>query len=96
MSSKFGVDDALPCDHCPNAGPMAARMATIDGRLDRIEEAMFGTDKRAGIQEHVETLVTITKIGRSTARVLMWFGAGIVAIATGVFQFKQAIWGVFH
>jgi hypothetical protein len=91
------IRDALPCETCPNAGALGARLAMMDARIESIEEALKGDgDGRKGLLEQVETLVEITKIGRSTLRVFMWLGAAVVAVATGAWQFKQALQGLFH
>jgi hypothetical protein len=74
-----------------------ARFSEIRDRLARIDLALFGDgNARKGIIEHVESLVEITRVGRSTFRVFIWFGAAVVAIATASWQFKQAITGLLH
>jgi hypothetical protein len=92
-----GPRQLLPCDYCPNAGPMAESIAHLDARLERIEAALFGDDDgKKGIVRHVESLVDMTKVGRSTLRVFMWFGAAILALVTAAYQIKQAIFGLIH
>ena len=74
-----------------------ARFTELRDSFTRINLAMFGDrNGRKGMVEHVENLVEITKVGRSTIRVFMWFGAAVVAIATASWQIKQAITGLFH
>ena len=102
MSERVGADcpfagRKLPCDDCPISEPMMARIEQLDARLDRIDEALFGDGNgRSGIVDHVETLVNITKVSRSTLRVFMWFGAGVVALATAAYQIKVALTGLFR
>jgi hypothetical protein len=97
MSAYRLQDDALPCDNCPSAGPLAARLAMMDARIERIEEALYGDGKaRNGVAKDVETLIEISKVGRSTIRVFMWFGGAVVGIVTLAWQFKQAIQGLIH
>jgi hypothetical protein len=87
----------LPCDTCPHGVPLAARLSGIDARLDRIDRALFGDGNgKKGIVEHVEDLVDITRVGRSTFKVFMWIGGAVLAIATAAFQLKQTIAGFFH
>jgi hypothetical protein len=84
----------LPCDDCPLVAPITARMAKLDARLDRIEEALFGdSNGQRGIVRHVESLVEITRVGRSTFRVFMWIGAGVVGASATAWQLKQLLFG---
>jgi hypothetical protein len=97
MSEVRYLHDALPCDHCPNAAPLAARLATMDGRIERIEEALYGNGKgRKGLVDDVESLVEITKVGHSTVKAFMWIGGTVAALLAFAVQFKQSIWGLFH
>ena len=90
-------DRPLPCDTCPQAVPLTRQLANIESRLDRLDEAMFGDGKgKSGVVRHVETLVEITRVGRSTVRVFIWCGAALVALATAAFQIKQTIATFFH
>jgi hypothetical protein len=58
---------------------------------------MFGDSKgNPGVVRHVEALVEITKVGRSTLRVLIWCGAALVALATAAAQIKQAVTTFFQ
>jgi hypothetical protein len=87
----------LPCDTCPQAAPLATRLARLEARLDRIDEALFGDAKgRKGIVDQVEELVTVADRGRFSLRVALWLGGGVVAAATALAQFKQALLGLFH
>ena len=87
----------LPCDTCPQAGPLARQLAAIENRLDRLDEAMFGDGRsKRGIVEHVAMLVEITRVGRSTFRVFIWCGAALIALATAAYQVKQTISTFFH
>ena len=90
-----GDGNVLPCDSCPHSAPLSVRLTKIEDRLERLDGALFGDGVRKGIVEHVEALVDITKIGRTTFRVFMYAGGAIVALATALAQFKQAILGLF-
>lgn len=41
-------------------------------------------------------IIKIADRGRFSLRVALWLGGGIVAAATALAQFKQALLGLFH
>jgi hypothetical protein len=49
-----------------------------------------------GLVDQVEDLVTVADRGRFSLRVALWLGGGVVAAATALAQFKQAILGLFQ
>jgi len=68
-------------------------MAQLDARLDGIEEALFGDGNgRTGIVNPVETLVQITRVGRSTFRLFIWIGGFVAAVITAEYQLKIDLW----
>ena len=74
-----------------------ARFAEIRDRLTRIDVAMFGDGNgRKGVVELVENLADITRVGKTTFRVFMWFGGAVIAVATAIVQFKAAVTGLIH
>jgi hypothetical protein len=91
-----GESDVLPCDSCPHSAPLSVRLTKIEDRLERLDGALFGNGVKKGVIEHVEALVDITKVGRSTFRVFMYAGGAIVALATAFTQLKLVVMGMFH
>jgi hypothetical protein len=91
-----GESDVLRCDSCPHSAPLSVRLTKIEDRLERLDGALFGNGVKTGVIEHVEALVDITKVGRSTFRVFMYAGGAIVALATAFTQLKQVVMGMFH
>ena len=89
--------ELLPCDTCPHAVPLTARLGKIDARLDRIDKALFGDGNgKEGMAKQVETIVEITRVSRSTMRVFMWLGGAIFALITAAYQLKSTLTGLLH
>ena len=86
-----------PVDDRPVAYPVDTQLALIRRDIEEIHHALHGDDKgRKGLVDQVEELVTVADRGRFSLRVALWLGGGIVAAATALAQFKQAITGLFH
>lgn len=85
------VDDRLV------AYPVETQLALLRRDIEEIHHALHGDGKgRKGLVDQVEELVTVADRGRFSLRVALWLGGGIVAAATALAQFKQAIVGLFH
>jgi hypothetical protein len=79
------------------AYPVETQLALIRRDIEEIHHALHGDGKgRRGLVDQVEDLVTVADRGRFSLRVALWLGGGIVAAATALAQFKQAILGLFH
>jgi hypothetical protein len=88
------IDMALPsaCHHS-----VETELALIRREIEEIHNALHGDGKgRKGLVDQVEELVTVADRGRFSLRVALWLGGGVVAAATALAQFKQAILGLFH
>jgi hypothetical protein len=76
---------------------LETQLALIRRDIEEIHDALHGDGKgRRGLVDQVEELVTVADRGRFSLRVALWLGGGVVAAATAVAQFKQAILGLFH
>ena len=76
---------------------LETQLALIRRDIEEIHDALHGDGKgRKGVVDQVEELVTVADRGRFSLRVALWLGGGVVAAATAVAQFKQAILGLFH
>jgi hypothetical protein len=72
-------------------------LALIRRDIEEMHLALHGDGKgRKSLVNQVDELVTIADRGRFSLRVALWLGGGIVAAATAIAQFKQAILGLFH
>jgi hypothetical protein len=81
----------------PEAYPVETQLALLRRDIEEIHHALHGDGKgRKGLVDQVEELVTVADRGRFSLRVALWLGGGIVAAATALAQFKQAIVGLFH
>ena len=91
------MGDSLSCDTCAVSGPLSVRIALIKRDINDIRDALYGggTD-RQGLVHQVEQLVRIADRGRFSLRVALWLGGSIIAAATAIAQFKQAILDIFH
>ncbi len=79
------------------AYPVETQLALMRRDIEEIRRALHGDGKgRKGLLDQVEELVTVADRGRFSLRVALWLGGGIVAAATALAQFKQAILGLFH
>jgi hypothetical protein len=77
--------------------PVETQLALIRRDIEEIHHALHGDGKgRKGLLEQVADLVEVADRGRFSLRVALWLGGGIVAAATALAQFKQAITGLFH
>ena len=77
--------------------PIETQLALIRRDIEEIHHALHGDGKgRKGIVDQVEDLVTVADRGRFSLRLALWLGGGVVAAATAIAQFKQAIQGLFH
>ena len=84
-------------DNRTGAYPMETQLALIRRDIEEIHRALHGDGKvRKGLLDQVEELVTVADRGRFSLRVALWLGGGIVAAATALAQFKQAVLGLFH
>jgi hypothetical protein len=76
---------------------LETQLALIRRDIEEIHHALHGDGKgRNGLVDQVEELVTVADRGRFSLRVALWLGGGIVAAATALAQFRQAILGLFH
>ena len=76
---------------------LETQLALIRRDIEEIHDALHGDSKgRKGLVDQVEELVTVADRGRFSLRVALWLGGGVVAAATALAQFKQAILGLFH
>jgi hypothetical protein len=79
------------------AYPVETQLALIRRDIEEIHLALHGDGKgRKGLVDQVEDLVMVADRGRYSLRAALWLGGGIVAAATALAQFKQAILGLFH
>src|SRR5262252_3214655 len=86
-----------PANNRELAYPLETQLALIRRDIEEIHHALHGDGKgRKGLVDQVEDLVTVADRGRFSLRVALWLGGGIVAAATALAQFKQAILGLFH
>jgi hypothetical protein len=86
-----------PADDRLVAYPLETQLALIRRDIEEIHHALHGDSKgRKGLVNQVEELVTVADRGRFSLRVALWLGGGIVAAATAMAQFKQAVLGLFH
>jgi hypothetical protein len=77
--------------------PIETQLALIRRDIEEIHHALHGDGKgRKGLVDQVEELIIIADRGRFSLRVALWLGGGVVAAATALAQFKQAILGLFH
>jgi hypothetical protein len=84
-------------DNAPVAYPLETQLALIRRDIEEIHQALHGDGKgRKGLADQVEELVMVADRGRFSLRVALWLGGGIVAAATALAQFKQALLGLFH
>src|SRR5215472_18873491 len=87
-----GVEVANVCRY-----QLETQLALIRRDIEEIHDALHGDGKGCkGLVDQVEELVTVADRGRFSLRVALWLGGGIVAAATALAQFKQAILGLFH
>lgn len=86
-----------PADSRPGGYPVDTQLALIRRDIEEINHILHGDGPgRKGLAEQVEELVMVADRGRFSLRVALWLGGGIMAAATALAQFKQAIWGLFH
>lgn len=77
--------------------PVETQLALIRRDIEEIHQALHGDGKgRKGLVDQVEDLVMVADRGRFSLRVALWLGGAVVAAATALAQFKQAILGLFH
>ncbi len=77
--------------------PIETQLALIRRDIEEIHHALHGDGRgRKGLVDQVEDLVTVADRGRFSLRIALWLGGGVVAAATAIAQFKQAIQGLFH
>src|SRR5215469_8972916 len=76
--------------------PVETQLALIRRDIEEIHHALHGDGKgRRELVDQVEDLVMVADRGRFSLRAALWLGGGIVAAATALAQFKQAILGLF-
>jgi hypothetical protein len=86
-----------PTNNREVAYPVETQLALIRRDIEEIHHALHGDGKgRKGLADQVEDLVMVADRGRFSLRVALWLGGGIVAAATALAQFKQAILGLFQ
>lgn len=86
-----------PTDNRTGIYPIETQLALIRRDIEEIHHALHGDGKgRKGLVDQVEELVMVADRGRFSLRAALWLGGGIVAAATALAQFKQAILGLFH
>ena len=79
------------------AYPVETQLALIRRDIEEIHHALHGDSKgRKGLVDQVDELVMVADRGRFSLRLALWLGGGVVAAATALAQFKQAILGFFH
>jgi hypothetical protein len=79
------------------AYPVETQLALLRRDIEEIHHALHGDGKgRKGLVDQVEELVMVGDRGRFSLRLALWLGGGVVAAATALAQFKQAILGIFH
>jgi hypothetical protein len=87
----------MSVDNGPAPYQIETQLALIRRDIEEIHHALHGDGKgRKGLVDQVEDLVTVADRGRFSLRVALWLGGGVVAAATAMAQFKQAILGLFH
>ena len=87
----------MSVDNPPAPYQIETQLALIRRDIEEIHLALHGDSKgRKGLVDQVEDLVTVADRGRFSLRVALWLGGGVVAAATALAQFKQAILGLFH
>jgi hypothetical protein len=87
----------MSVDNSPAPYQIETQLALIRRDIEEIHHALHGDSKgRKGLVDQVEDLVTVADRGRFSLRVALWLGGGVVAAATALVQFKQAILGLFH
>ena len=87
----------MATDNAAVGYPFETQLALIRRDIEEIHHALHGDGKgRKGLVDQVEELVMVADRGRFSLRVALWLGGGIVAAATALAQFKQAILGLFH
>lgn len=91
------LESRMSVDNAPAAYPIETQLALMRRDIEEIHHALHGDAKgRKGLVDQVEELVTVADRGRFSLRVALWLGGGIVAAATALAQFKQALLGLFH
>jgi len=86
-----------PADHHSATYAVETQLALIRRDIEEIHRALHGDSKdRKGLLDQVEELVTVADRGRFSLRLALWLGGGVVAAATALAQFKQAVLGLFH
>ena len=78
-------------------GSVTTELALMRRDIEQMHAALHGDGRgRKGLVDQVEELVTVADRGRFSLRVALWLGGGVVAAATALAQFKQAITGLFY
>ena len=73
------------------------QIALIRADIEEIRCILYGDTKgRKGLVYCVDELVIAADRGRFRLRVILWLASGIVAAATGIEHFKQAIVELFR
>jgi hypothetical protein len=86
-----------PVDNRSTVYAVETQLALIRRDIEEIHCALHGDGKgRKGLLDQVEELVTVADRGRFSLRLALWLGGGVVAAATALVQFKQAVLGLFH
>ena len=86
-----------PVDNRSAVYAVETQLALIRRDIEEIHRALHGDGKgRKGLLDQVEELVTVADRGRFSLRLALWLGGGVVAAATALVQFKQAVLGLFH
>jgi hypothetical protein len=86
-----------PADSRSAAYPVETQLVLIRRDIEEIHHALHGDGKgRKGLVDQVDELVMVADRGRFSLRAALWLGGGLVAAATALAQFKQAVLGLFH
>ena len=87
----------LPHAAAETSRVLAARLALIRADIEEIHHTLHGDGKgRKGLVERVEELATVADGRCFSFRAVLWLGGGIVAAATAIMQFKQAVVELFR
>jgi hypothetical protein len=90
----------MPPRRAPASPEMAeesieTQLALIRAELREIHKHLCGNGEEGLIQQ-VKDLAEIADRGRWSLKLALWFGGGILAVATALAQFKQALTALFR
>lgn len=79
--------------------PIETQLALIRRDIEEIHHALYGDPSQRdskGLVTRVAELTDVANRGQWSLKVALWLGGGVVAAATALAQFKQAVLGLFH